>query len=1396
MQNQAYNTRLEKVTSHIENSGIVDYLLSLDNSKLILERIRGLTTSVIETDLFYLFNQFETSFKTQIEQLKAGDTEVSIIEKNLLRLLRIIRSYYLVISERFSANESNERKKWIFGEEEFVFRILDAFFVSLVYFNDPDILRITLNIMEKMHLPIAFPNHFALFDRTLFSRYYKKFEVIESFVSNTYSFQVYEIYDRIFSLLNLNTTEYRNQHFLIFFLTLQKRGFSNYCIYSTKAVPALFQYLGSKLDELSYTPRFNPDSTFFSELRKPFNIFPSGSNEQAVIEDSSRADYKLEKVFCELTTLISSTVESNYKFATETEFFDKIVPLFCKVCYQHLNIYDKENLNMNSTFIKSVVLPIFNSLNQVFTIERNESDRTLTPKKVYFKRLRCCLLNYSTYLLNHIIKHENYIYLQEAMLIKEIEGCHFLDLLVAFYKILKNANLKSIDLQEKLIFFDESLIYLRVLFQFNDPAFSDLSRITRDYYSVFQEFYKRLGTLKQKQIDPKRIKFKPQTDDLYKYIIYVMNSVLDPLCEMALIKYRPFDYKEMGGQFLANYNILPVFSIGLLVLFSKNYHNIAPAYIVGVLNTFKTLMTDEVVGEFNRSYPHYFRAICSKVNKILLNHCSREEDSGTTFHALNYSTSRIIAHSSDILISAIKKYQFNPPIKDLNLSNLFYSYKLIDNCPTEYDVNAITPVFNLFDEMFSVFEFRNNVPKELVTSRFIYLFGHSFMLWAQHPRVVPMLNNMNENENIVQYESTLGKYQRYGYRTLKRLLLLLRHFEKDEEWMKLLTCFPLESEHSYQITDLARPGLSRLIQIPQNLMPLAKQKPSKNQNEFNQGTSSNDGVSTNGNDDYIKDSVISIINPLFRIMLCYKHNLDMSTLAATYFLKLISIPSVAIFVLNHNNYLGYLSFESTIVHYIDAKLYGYFNKIISKILVNTNLIRIILLRDTFGEWYRNILKHHDYATHNKATEPSKLTNFIAREIIKNYTSIVEIYQQTEKESNMINLFQYSSVGLCYCSLDFQPCCYFISGDIAFDDVIKFSLFPPWHSSRTPYGVLLRMLFNLKDSNEYASYEHLQTEPDPLKSRAAAYAINYHAFLKTTYMRRKLKATLKEVISRQHSIIEPLLSDYERLLKSGDKDEVTFKVQDSDSSYGEFKIPTCIVKPMSPEFKSILSSGSEEGRTKVITLPHSYFKTLEYLNMRLRVLTSRRHRRSNSKIEYHFLGDQPKTFHPKKCKEFFELATMYDIEFVRLYSFGTFLRQLLHAIRSDNPADSLYYLYSLYEGEDGDFPLFQKSPDLPNFLCHLIALYIDQFLEPEKGDPDSTAKTVAKPKVNGYSSSDVDYSSDDSEPKMEYKEDTKSDGDKKTSTSNDQGLKNRALIYRLNPDIMGKWWADLYFRPTS
>ncbi|KAI9298881.1 hypothetical protein K502DRAFT_345542 [Neoconidiobolus thromboides FSU 785] len=1397
MQTPSSDNKLDENTSYTEITKRIHYLLSFDDFRQIIKKIKALETSVLKSDLSYLFIDYVERFHAEIEQLDYTDTEVNKMEKKLIKWLKLIQGYYWIVCERFLVKEAKETKEYLFKEED-VNRILDTFFISLIYFVDKEVIRITLNILEKIHLSKAITNHYALFDRVLFSIYYKKYEMMETLITKNYDIKVKFIFERVLELLNDASTQVKNQNFLIYFFKLQRKGMVNYCCYEKQAIKSLFEFLNNKINELSYTSEFDKEPIMFSIIRKPFDdslgkddedikkkitYKEEKMNQNTNKEEESKLDQKNEKLVNEMMNLVNNCIELSFQFRTETEIYDEIVKLFLKVSYHQVNIYNFKKMKMNDRFIKFIVLPMLKALKLVFIMERSEAGEIVTCKKIHFKQLTFCLLNLSTHLLNHNINKQNYDNLQQVMLKEETVEDYYFDLVLEFYKLLKNVHLKSMELQHQFLIFDESIIYLKILLNCNDLPFNELERINRDYYSIYLQFYQVINCSNKSQMISKEIKFNSKTNELFQTIILIINKLTESSGELNVLKYRPFGYNEKEGNFLVNYNLLPMFSIVVIRLFENNSSSLNFNYLVGMLNLIYKLMTEKTIEEFNYCYPNELKLICSKCYNILYLHCTKQDD--TQFkQQSNYSKLMILTYSSNILQIIIQKYQFNEFIKELYLPQLFEKYKLIDTCPNELDFNSINPVFNLFSCMFQSFVFRNNLLKERITIKFIYLLAHTFMLWTQRPTIIDKSINTNENEKRVNYyDSIIDEYQLYGKRILDRIINLLDCFIKDKEWKQLFVCCyideNIDEKEVYFINELTKPGFYKLIQIPKSYM-LYKDKNGIYQNN-------------NTNNDYI----ISIINPIYQITLCYKYDIKLSILTCNYLLNLLTIPSAIKYIINYTNYIANLSYELINIYISNNELYNVINKIIIKLLTDENQLVNILKNNLINKWYFNIIKHIDIINIEKVKEIVVIITPIINELINIIIKLIELYSTTENQRSKVKLNQLITIYLSYCCKDSNFQSFFITGDLKFIEGNSSCNLKYQIVSKTPYDTLLDLIFNFKEEDEVEDFE---LESKRWKMESGVYAINYHAFLNSEKIYKELQSILKQVKNELDLSIYHMSVEYEKIVHSKSKQQVKFQCKnsqkDSEEEILEFQMPLEIIEFLSPILAVSLQFGGIESATKIIKLPIEYFNTLNYLNDKIfNIINHQFITLKSNQINMNFLSNEPEDLQLSLCVQFFELADIYEIRFLLLYSINILLNQLLNAINSINPSQSLYQIYKLYQ-EKNEFPLLQGLTEKLNlklelnidqFLVHFITLFLIEFMNEKE-----TEEERINDNDDDNDNNDNNDNDDNEIYNNEINENTNEINEILEPKEKSKEIKNQLLIYEFNPILFKNYWKQLYF----
>ncbi|KAI9293464.1 hypothetical protein K502DRAFT_350950 [Neoconidiobolus thromboides FSU 785] len=148
-----------------------------------------------------------------------------------------------------------------------------------------------------------------------------------------------------------------------------------------------------------------------------------------------------------------------------------------------------------------------------------------------------------------------------------------------------------------------------------------------------------------------------------------------------------------------------------------------------------------------------------------------------------------------------------------------------------------------------------------------------------------------------------------------------------------------------------------------------------------------------------------------------------------------------------------------------------------------------------------------------------------------------------------------------------------------------------------------MLFNLSDSDNENSYQHIQSLANSSKRKSAAYAIKYNLFFKANDVYKELNINFMKVKSKLKLIGKPTLEEYDlilfssnidKILNSNDINKVTIKDKNDDGVYRTSKTPIDAIKFVPSKFNCNFDNKSSGNNEKTIELSHSDFNLLSLI----------------------------------------------------------------------------------------------------------------------------------------------------------------------------------------------------------
>ncbi|KAJ9062919.1 hypothetical protein DSO57_1005721 [Entomophthora muscae] len=1324
MQDQSVTTsNLSPVLHQQDEAQMIGELRDL-NKEQLTERLLNFSSPELTRIAHNAFNQFGRSLRANLR------------EEQLESFIQVLDPCMQILIERVPVR-SLVRPAPIYNDAGFIAYSLTTLMGAVLSFQRFPAKVKALRLLVKLHTPNWPSNPLTPFDLQATRHFYSTvFGSAMAGPTDLPQLTPQAFLNTLFSMFYNSQLTYRDRYLICLLIPQIDKSCLAQCLKNRGGLQTIVDLLLKVLDDFKAALNSSPPPDSSILQRAFLGLFTH--NRAQHVEAAEAASSHLPNTYSRLLLLLLSIVEND-----PTASQCPGLQASCLLLFERATRLQYQLKGEAAQDLRSPPFKVFATL-------------TLRLMAIVFRSRTTALplapiVNYTLFLVGFLATPEGYTWLSSSTPHPIYGGrCEYLLALTYHMQFLRTALVASPGASPQLLLlsFEASLILCQFLVGYTPVLSPAIQALSNDFYTIFWEFYSGLPTEPLETSPP--FVDKPAAK-LLMPLYGVIQASLGENRPNSLMTVRLHLVPTNMQTFMNNFFVLPTLSI-LLVRHQELLTSPDSGGLQFVAKLFKNFSLDKAgLEDFCFNFPVLFEQAARTFRDIVSSFCSPRGKYSPLFRAgLDSHRSQILSYVCIPLRRIATMPRLVSYVDTLNLPGLLSELLLCDSPPSNPTIFAMTSIFHLFDDLFKNSTVRTAYSTPTGACHFTSLLGHAFLYYAGNPRALPIVPRDEPPDQTLE---RLALYSKYGRQVLEGLFNLMKRCETDSAWQqKLVACTPPEPP-SLNVAPAATVHFRRLISVPGNHLAPSTVPPS--------------------------EPVVSVVPLLFKVMACWSHNSELSSSAALRLLALIRVPACARYIVNLTSHIGSLSYELTRTYFKDAKLNQIFTCLLSKLLTDQQNLRILLLRDRFGEWYRNILRFPDYANHSKLTEPTKLTMPIVREIYKNLDSTMAIFNDCREASPSGRLHEYTAVGLSYFSLPEcthaqftgltgNPAAYFANTD--------------WLASPAPFGVLVRMLFGTLDFGEGSSSARL----DSMRNRAAAYAINYHAFFKTTPLRRKMKWAMKDSFTLQSSILAPIIQNYlQEAARGRGDDTVSFIPDDPDMAAGEVVVPRGLVTSMSPIWADMLEAGGQETLEQRIILPYNCYTSLAYLVLRMRTLMERRTSRA-SRLEG-VAGDLARVRQPAKLKGLLELADRYQIEFLRQYCVGGVVRLLFTAARAPRPAQALHTVYTLF-AEGDQFPLFHASPDLSRFMCHLIALHLPDFLVAPSASPPLTRPTPPKIPALAAAIREAEVSEDSSDADSDDTDSIIQDSD----VEQDQG---QPYLHSLSPGLMARWWADIYFSPN-
>lgn len=1354
-------TSLSPILLLRDESQLINELMTLDSSQ-IMPRLLLLSTVELISLTQSTFLQFGKQLRTNVRLPAEPEGSENSLMEPLKPFLDILDPSITILLDRLMG-QTQRINHHIYKSHTFIAQSLSTLLGAIGEFRSVRFRIKGLQLLSKLSKPKGSSNSLSLFDPTIVREFFQtefgnKHQAIGEFPHVTPQYFV----NLMITLLQDTRLPYTGKYFAASGLLHLDKPCLVACLESHGGLASIIRYISQIVDDFvgelpGLDPSPPPDPTIFQraflrlalqnheqQVQAPVSSEPSGPSSG----HSSRS--QTAATMLRLMYLVLTTLEANPCYGQTIPVQSHSLGLFSKLIRLHFQIKGPMVWSLSSPFFNGVILVL-----------RMLAIQFKTPK---VPLPLAPIINYTLFITGFIAHVDGYTWLTNSQS-HPIHGGRFdfLQALAPLLQLLKYSYISTdiVPIPQSLLVLELGLIFTQFIVGYTPVLDPNIQVISSDYYSIFWDFYSKLPSLPLPPITP----LDSTSSKILSFLFCVLQPILGDSRPTSLLSIRLHHFSGNMQLFLHKYHILPTLSIVLCrhgSLFEAEESN----DLHFICKMFKNFSLDRPsVDDFYFQFPGLFENAARVFRDIITSFCQPQSTYSSLFRCgLDKSRAQILSYINIPMRRIAASSRLYPIILNLSLADMFKDLQLCDGMPSDNQIIGITSVFSIMDDLYKSSVIRTSQCKPETSARLIGLLGHAFLLYAGNPRALPATAR---GESI---EATLARseaYSDYGRHVIESILMIVKRCELDSDWLELLVGCRTQTDLSMNVPAPALVHFSKLIQIPSSHV-------------LRTGTRSDSSA-----------LIYSIVPVLFRLLACWTHHPELGFAVGMRIHTLTKMHACARYVVSLTSYIGLLSYEITRTYFRDAKLNHIITCILGRLLTEPNNMRILLLRDRFGDWYRNILRYPDYANHSKLTEPAKLTMPIVREIFKNIDQARQLFLECGDNPNMVRLHEYSAVGLSYFSLSEHTHASFIGLNPHLLDLDSFFSSTNWLESNTPFGVLMRMLFGTLDFGENDSIDSPSVNTpliDEHRNRAAAYALNYHAFFKTTPLRRRMKWAMKDSLTLQSSILLPIIQAYSQEVARGRGDEtITFIPDDPDKASGEVNVPRSLVVAMSPVWADMLEAGGQESNDLRITLPYACYTSLAHLVLRMRTLLDRGNRR-RSRLDNAVL-DIARIKHPVKLRGLLDLADRYRIDFLRQYCVGGVVRLLFTASRAPRPAQALHAVYNLF-AEGDSFPLFRASPELAKFTCHLIALHLPGFL-----CSPSNVPTIDNAGSNARPSSNLEDVSSDEDVLLDEDTNTRSDdSDDDPDNSLPEPETAAPYLHSLSPSLMARWWADLYFRP--
>ncbi|KAI0217409.1 hypothetical protein L0F63_001669, partial [Massospora cicadina] len=1255
--------------------------------------------------------------------------------EQLVSFIQILDPCMKILIER-GAVRSGERQTPIYSDAGFIADSLTSLMGAILGFQSVPAKVKALRLLVKLHTPSWPNNPLTPFDLQATRRFYSSmFGHPTTGTVDLPHLTPQAFVDTLFSLFYDEQISYGDRyHISLVIHQMDKRCLAE-CFRSRGGLQIVVDLLLKVLDDFKAELPAHEDPLPDPIVLQRAFLGLAAKNRNQPVPRAGVVNSHLPNTFSRFLHLLLSVLEVDPSAAQCLSLQVSCLLLFNRAIRLHFQLKGEAVQDLRSPVFKVVVTLTLRLLSVVF--QSRATPLMLAP-----------VINYTLFLVGYMATPEGYAWLSSSTPHAIYGGRNeFLSAVTYHMQFLRCALVATHGASPQLLLlaFEAALFLCQFAVGYTPVLSPSIKALSSDFYSIFYEIYSGLPTLPLPSSLPPVDK---PTAKLLMSLYGVLQASLGENRPNPLMAVRLHLVPGTMQTFMNHFHVLPTLSL-LLIRHQELLGSFDSVALHYVTRLFKNFSLDKGgLEDFCYSFPTLFEASARVFRDIVASFCSPRGPYSSQFRSgLDPQRVQILSYVCIPLrrIATLPRLLYY--VTSLGLPDLFNDLLLCEAPPPPYSILAMTGIFHLFDDIFKNSTVRLAHAQPANACHLASLLAHAFLYYAGNPRALPAVPRDEPPDLTLE---RLALYSSYGKQVLEGLFNIMKRYETHSAWQQLLVACVPPVQPALNVAPAALVHFRRLITVPGNHLPPATSAPPA------------------------PEYVVSVVPLLFKVVACWSHSSELSSAAALRLLALLRVPACARYIINLTPHIGTLAYEITRTYFKDAKLNQIFTCLLAKLLTDRQNLRILLLRDRFGEWYRNTLRFPDYASHSKLTEPNKLTLPIVREIYKNLEPTLAIFNECREATSTGRLYEYAAVGLSYFSLpecthaqftglSGNPEAYFASTD--------------WLTSPAPFGVLVRMLFGTLDFGDAGSAARL----DAVRNLAAAYAINYHAFFKTTPMRRRMKWAMKDSFTLQSSILAPILQTYLQEASLGrDDDTVSFIPDDPDMAAGEIVVPRSLVIAMSPIWADMLEAGGQETLEQRITLPYRCYTSLAYLVLRMRALMERRpsrHPRFDGAA-----GDLARVRQPAKVKGLLELADRYQIEFLRQYCIGNLVRLLFTAARAPRPAQALHNVYTLF-AEGDQLPLFHATPDLSRFLTHLIALHLPDFLAAAP-PPDRPAPSKVSAPTSTRASDAMDSSDTDSEATDPTLHESESEPDQ-----------TQPYLHSLSPGLMARWWADIYFCPN-